>query len=605
MIYNNNSHSSTHIDIPDTATYLSDAISELPKNCLFDKGLVGCGGTTIAIRSEENYVIAAPFVSLIVNKMSQHEKILGVYEGVSNKKIIEYSKKEGVKTFMVTYDSLPRLIELINPKEYRLLVDEYHILFTQYSFRSQAALSVLNNYKDFKDYCFMTATVLEPEFILDELKNLPFVIAVWQKSKEVVVESVRCVDVMKVVCNKIQQYLNNRISGNAYFFVNSIDIMSRLIERNKLTEENTRVIYSRNNKKHMIIKNSDVSSEPKKINFLTSTVFEGADIYDEEGRIYIISDSGKSHTLIDISTSFKQIGGRIRNTKYNNRIVHFYKSTRYSNAVTYDEFKVVCEKNIKETNELIEEFNSANLKLREATLKLSCDNYVKRTDNILTFDPNQVKIDLYNFKLCKHLYTIKIALKDEYISMGYKVNEHVDRSKEEVPIETQGTRSFKDAVEYVKKSGLCVMEATDSAYGYSPDVDVSNINIIEEVADIFKKYLFLKEAIQKIGYDEIEKCNYNITNIKRKTINKLDISTTSKVAKYLKDKALGVGDFIPHEQAVTLIKDAYEAFGSKRNVKSTDINIFYNTKNSDKTKNGIRTSGYIILSPKVFFTEPS
>ena len=189
--------------------------------------------------------------------------------------------------------------------------------------------------------------------------------------------------------------------------------------------------------------------------------------------------------------------------------------------------------------------------------------------------------------------------------MGYKVNEHVDRSKEEVPIETQGTRSFKDAVEYVKKSGLCVMEATDSAYGYSPDVDVSNINIIEEVADIFKKYLFLKEAIQKIGYDEIEKCNYNITNIKRKTINKLDISTTSKVAKYLKDKALGVGDFIPHEQAVTLIKDAYEAFGSKRNVKSTDINIFYNTKNSDKTKNGIRTSGYIILSPKVFFTEPS
>ena len=114
----------------------------------------------------------------------------------------------------------------------------------------------------------------------------------------------------------------------------------------------------------------------------------------------------------------------------------------------------------------------------------------------MTFDPNQVKIDLYNFKLCKHLYTIKIALKDEYISMGYKVNEHVDRSKEEVPIETQGTRSFKDAVEYVKKSGLCVMEATDSAYGYSPDVDVSNINIIEEVADIFKKYLFLKEAIQ-------------------------------------------------------------------------------------------------------------
>ena len=599
-INSSSNSSSTYINIPVETTYLSDAISELPKDCLFDKGLVGCGGTTIAIRSKENYVIVVPFVSLIENKISQHDNILGVYEGVSNKKIIEYSKKNDVKKYMVTYNSLPRLMELINPKEYRLLVDEYHILFTQYSFRKEAASSVLNNYKSFKDYCFMTATVLEQEFILKELKDIPLVIAVWQKSKEVVVESVKCDDVMKVASNTIQKYLVNRISGNAYFFVNSIEIMKRLIERNKLTENNTRVIYSKNNKKQIMINNSEVSGEPNKINFLTSTVFEGADIYDENGKIYIISDSGKSHTLIDISTSFKQIGGRIRNSKFSNKIVHLYKSTRYSNAVTYEEYKEESEKNIKATNELIEKYNSADPILKRGIVKLSCDNYVRKTDNILTFDPNQVKIDLYNFKITRCPYSMKIALNDEYISNGYKVNEHVDKSKDKVPQEVRGCESFKEAVKYIKESGLYVMEATCSGYKYSPDCDE---HVKENVADYLKKYPYLEEAIEKIGYDEIEKCNYNITNIKRKTINKLDISTTSKVAKHLKVKGLVVGDFISQEKVVTLIKDAYESAGSNRNVKSTDINIFYNTKKSEKCFNGIRTTGYTILSLKVIFDE--
>lgn len=53
-------------------TYLSEVVRALPKNCLFDKGKVGCGGTSLAIESEDAYVICVPFISLVENKLSQY-----------------------------------------------------------------------------------------------------------------------------------------------------------------------------------------------------------------------------------------------------------------------------------------------------------------------------------------------------------------------------------------------------------------------------------------------------------------------------------------------------------------------------------------------------
>ena len=57
--------------VPKGTKYLSDVISSLPKNCLFNKGAVGAGGTTIALTDKRNTVIAVPFRELIVNKVEQ------------------------------------------------------------------------------------------------------------------------------------------------------------------------------------------------------------------------------------------------------------------------------------------------------------------------------------------------------------------------------------------------------------------------------------------------------------------------------------------------------------------------------------------------------
>lgn len=92
------------------------------------------------------------------------------------------------------------------------------------------------------------------------------------------------------------------------------------METCNLNDTNARAIWSNNNKLQTGLERGKTLDEPKKINLLTLTVFEGADFYDEDGKIFIVSDGTKTHTIVDISTSFQQIAGRIRTSKYSNYI---------------------------------------------------------------------------------------------------------------------------------------------------------------------------------------------------------------------------------------------------------------------------------------------
>ena len=66
-------------------------MTEIPVNCIFDKGRTGCGGTELALRNNKNTIIVMPYVNLVINKEVQHDgRVLGVYQGISNEDIEEY-----------------------------------------------------------------------------------------------------------------------------------------------------------------------------------------------------------------------------------------------------------------------------------------------------------------------------------------------------------------------------------------------------------------------------------------------------------------------------------------------------------------------------------
>src|SRR5665647_2270744 len=188
------------IKIPKGTNYLSDVMSKLPVDCLFNKGAVGAGGTTIALNNNVPTVICVPFISLADNKAIQSKsnkvlypyEVLAVYDGITDSEISDFLLKASVPKIMVTYDSLKRVMNFINPGDYYLLIDEYHCLFTNYSYRKKAAMSVLTNYKVFKNFTFMTATPVEDEFKLEELKDIDVVTAQWEEVLEVKIHATVC-----------------------------------------------------------------------------------------------------------------------------------------------------------------------------------------------------------------------------------------------------------------------------------------------------------------------------------------------------------------------------------------------------------------------------
>ena len=52
-------------------------------------------------------------------------------------------------------------MEFINPIEFKLMIDEYHNFLKQYSFRDKAINGVLAHFKEFKSYCFLSATLFQ------------------------------------------------------------------------------------------------------------------------------------------------------------------------------------------------------------------------------------------------------------------------------------------------------------------------------------------------------------------------------------------------------------------------------------------------------------
>lgn len=118
---------------PEGATYLSEFMTEIPSNCIFNKRLTGCGATELALRNEIPTIIAMPYVSLVKNKTLYRQdslNVLGVYSGVSDTAIADYLQMPNPLKIATTYDSLPRVVDTLkqigkNPyKDTFLLVDE-------------------------------------------------------------------------------------------------------------------------------------------------------------------------------------------------------------------------------------------------------------------------------------------------------------------------------------------------------------------------------------------------------------------------------------------------------------------------------------------------
>lgn len=600
--------------------YLSQVMNELPKNCIFNKALTGVGGTHLAIKEQSNTVICVPFKELIKSKMADRDNdfLFVVQAGVSIKQITSYIQKQlnanQLIKIITTYDGLCKVLdaadlmtELVNGesvlKSINLLVDEYHLLFTQYCFRDSAIKCILESFRLFKSFCFLTATPLELDFTLKELQDVPRINAKWEAAESIKVESIKCNSVQATLANTILNRLNDtKPKSNLYIFVNSVQFIKEMIEICKLNKDNTRIIYSEYNKTKLSIARSSVSEckdNPLPITFLTSTCFEGCDVFDEIGYTIIVSDSNKTNTLMDISTSFIQIaGGRIRNSIYKNKATHLYTKTRYSEDLSYDEFKQNTEIGIAETLVAVSDLNKNNQSTLKKIKPEESEYLVKVIDEdtnriSFEFDANLVLLDLYNFKVAKCLYT-PMSLKTEYTKNNIQVNSSEDLSKLNKGSYTDW--SFKASILFLREQLNADLLNQDKEIPMFDKEDSESYNAIT-VNNILAKYDWLESAIRCLGYNKMEELDYHQYNIKACIINQTTLSDEMKVVKILKETSgISNGNWLSMKDAKAKVKKIYDNLSIN---KTPNIRDWFEVKESTKRINGELTKGVILIRPKI------
>lgn len=400
--------------------FLGACMEYLPSNCIINKGVTGCGGTTLELTCNRDSIILCPTIALVESKASLG--YLGVTGNTNNITVRNYlMTAKGYKKILATYDALPRLIEIIpNYPDYFLLIDEYHLLFNDYSFRNKAIRGILDNFTKFKSWAFMTATPLKKECILEELKNIPQITYEWENAVPVRITVHDCYFTTKKLVDIIETYKDR----NFHIFINSVSTIKQITEK---LDYDYRVICSSNNKSK--IKNfADITSPVKKLNFYTSCSFEGVDIYDPDGLCIILCDTNISTTVLDISTKIRQICGRLRDSKYKDECVLVLNSGKHRYADTNkDEFDKLVEKAQKDGDNTLNLLNKATpdeytTMYERLTFEILSTMYLNKADDRgIYYDKNLRKIDIYNYNLFSEIYNNTISVIKECQNNSLKV----------------------------------------------------------------------------------------------------------------------------------------------------------------------------------------
>lgn len=574
--------------------YLNEVYESLPIDVILNKGVTGCGGTTVALTEARKTIIAVPFVSLIQSKLDDINKnpdlfknpVIGAYGTLDEDLIKRHSFKENNK-IICTYDALEKITRLINHYDYHIVIDEYHILTKHYDFRFEAVQSVLNNFKKYRSFTFISATPIEENFILDELKDIDTITLEWENKVNVEYLPTKCKSIESTIATIIKDHLEGQQlaeNSNLHIFCNSIKFAEKMKKACSLKASDFRSVYSKNNERKYSIERSEITSEVKKINFYTSTAFEGCDIYDENGITIIVSDATQQSTLLDIATDVIQISGRIRNSKYIDQVWHFYKNSKYLDTqMSFEDFEKESLKAFDNEKTIFDH----NCKLQHELLATVVKNliFVSKKDGRFEMSKSMLNVELRNYKLLNSTYIGNAQLSDEYINNGLIATEQKQRKDAlRIPLLHDG-KNLKEAIDVIENT---------------IDVKEKHIKIVE----LNVQFPWIREAIEVIGIGEIKRLNFKKTNIERQIKTSILKNSSEdvkiRIAKLFFDTFVK-GFKITKKEAKLKLAEAYVDLNIDEVAKASFLSDIYLTKETSirNKKTGKSDSAIEIIRLKI------
>lgn len=529
------------IKVPANVNYLNEWVGfELPKGIL-NKGITGCGATTLAIEDAHKTIICSPRINLITNKSQQYKETLAVYGDVRNAEIESYLRNNPKPKILATYDSMPRLEKLIKSKsDWRIVVDEYQYLLIDSGFKSETEMILLDILKSYPYVTYLSATPIADKYMLemDCFRDLPYTVLEWSKVEQRFVKRVQSKNpinnAIEIVRNYQQGiYASTLVNGEkveskeCVIFLNSVANIVNIIKHTGLQADEVNIIVASTVENESLVKklgkNYGIGCIPlkgelhKKVTFCTSTAFAGCDFYSTCASTFVISDNRKVHTSIDIATELAQIVGRQRLecNPFRNIVTFIYNVDAGENEAS--SYKAALERKWQKSVKNANHKNSVTDKdVREDFIKETVDSQKlnKYSDSYVWYDSanecfsvNRMAYlnDCFAFDVQRENYLDGIKVKRQLEDSGFSVSgkeEHSDYGEQlECIIKKEGFADrMKRYCEYRNKKENCRYFIADT--------------IME------RQYEDLKIYYDSLGSERIKALGYKEVNLKNEIKSK-------------------------------------------------------------------------------------
>lgn len=314
---------------------------------------------------------------------------------------------------LVTYDSLYHILDSLGTSinNFRVVVDEFQSIFLDSYFKADIELDFVEYLKCCPNVLYLSATPMLDRYLdnLEYFKDLPYYELQWSSRY---IEKVRVkrkqvkslvTDTSEIIQNykkgnfpqKIDDNGNIYLSKELVIFCNNVSMITELIKRNSLTQNETNIICSKTTKNENKLKRVrctigeiPLEGEPHKMfTFCTRTTYLGADFYSTNASTIVLSDANIESLALDISLDLPQIIGRqrLKENVFKNDIIIFYKTLRDVSNIPKVEFEEYILKKRKSTEivlngykKLTEEEKKENSKIykRDASANHYSDNFI-------------------------------------------------------------------------------------------------------------------------------------------------------------------------------------------------------------------------------------
>lgn len=529
------------IKVPANVNFLNEwAGFELPRG-IVNKGITGCGATTLAIEDEHKTIICSPRINLIKNKCQQHKGTLAVYGDVRNGDIEDYLRNSPKPKLLATYDSVPRLNGLIKDKSgWRVVVDEYQYLLIDSSFKSETELRLLETLEEFPHVTYLSATPIADKYMrqMDWFKDLPYTILEWSNVEQRFVKRVQSKNPINNAVEIVRNYQKGIYpfilvngekteSKECVIFLNSVTNIANIIRQTELQSDEVNIIVAFSEENNLLVKKLGrdfgigripLKGEPhKKFTFCTSTAFAGCDFYSTCASTFVISDNKKACTSIDIATELAQIAGRQRLecNPFRNTTTFIYNVDVGENEE--NSYKSVLDAKLQKSVKNADYKNSVMDKdLKEDFIKETVDsqklnkyskNYVWYDEINQRFSVNRMAYlnDCFSYDVQKENYLDGITVRKQLEDNDFNINGDEVYSDYEEQLECIIRKeSFADRMkrycEYRKNKEACMFVLVDE--------------VMEHQCEDLKLYY------DALGYERIKALGYKELNLKNEMMNR-------------------------------------------------------------------------------------